>query len=91
MRKVCPMAGSPAAARFGSATCGASWTGSLLGGLLTLVLLQVRALPLPGLLSGQDWAERLHRKDTGVPYGIALAAAALLVYPDTIWMKAIAG
>ena len=48
-------------------------------------------MPLPSLLSGQPWAERLHRKDSGVPYGIALAAAALVVYPDTIWMKAIAG
>jgi len=46
---------------------------------------------LPHFLSGQAWAERLHRKDSGVPYGIALAAAALAVYPDTIWMKAIAG
>ena len=64
---------------------------SLLGGLLTFVLLQLRTLPLPGLLMGQQWAERLHRKDTGVPYGIALAAAALAVYPDTIWMRAIAG
>jgi len=64
---------------------------SLFGGLLTFVLLQVRALPLPRVLSGQAWAERLHRKDSGVPYGIALAAAALAVYPDTIWMKAIAG
>jgi prepilin peptidase CpaA len=63
---------------------------SLLGGLLTLALLQVRGLPLPGLLTGQDWAERLHRKDSGVPYGIALAAAALIVYPDTIWMRALA-
>ena len=64
---------------------------SLFGGLLTFLLLQVRALPLPRFLSGQAWAERLHRKDCGVPYGIALAAAALAVYPDTIWMKAIAG
>jgi prepilin peptidase CpaA len=64
---------------------------SLFGGLLTFALLQVRALPLPGFLNGQAWAERLHRKDSGVPYGIALAAAALAVYPDTIWMKAIAG
>jgi prepilin peptidase CpaA len=64
---------------------------SLFGGLLTLVLLQVRALPLPRLLVGQQWAERLHRKDSGVPYGIALAAAALAVYPDTIWMRVIAG
>ena len=64
---------------------------SLFGGLLTFVLLQVRALPLPRVLSGQAWAERLHRKDSGVPYGIALAAAALAVYPDTLWMKALAG
>jgi prepilin peptidase CpaA len=64
---------------------------SLFGGLLTFVLLQVRTVPLPSLLTGQAWAERLHRKDCGVPYGIALAAAALAVYPDTIWMKAIAG
>jgi prepilin peptidase CpaA len=64
---------------------------SLFGGLLTFVLLQVRTMPLPSLLMGQQWAERLHRKDAGVPYGIALAAAALAVYPDTIWMRAIAG
>jgi prepilin peptidase CpaA len=64
---------------------------SLFGGLLTFVLLQVRTMPLPSLLTGQQWAERLHRKDAGVPYGIALAAAALAIYPDTIWMRAIAG
>ena len=38
---------------------------------------------------GRDWAERLHREGAGVPYGIALAAAALLVYPQTEWMTAI--
>jgi prepilin peptidase CpaA len=64
---------------------------SLFGGLLTIVLLNVRTMPLPSLLSGQPWAQRLHRQDSGVPYGIALAASALVVYPDTIWMKAIAG
>ena len=64
---------------------------SILGGLLTIVLVNVRTWPLPSLLSGQSWAERLHRQDSGVPYGIALAVAALVVYPDTIWMKAIAG
>lgn len=64
---------------------------SLFGGVLTFVLLQLRGIPLPSLLSGQQWAERLHRKDSGVPYGIALAAAALAVYPDTIWMRAVAG
>jgi prepilin peptidase CpaA len=63
---------------------------SLFGGAMTLLLIQFRMSPLPAVLAGQDWAERLHRKDAGVPYGIALAAAALVVYPDTPWMKAIA-
>ena len=62
---------------------------SLLGGALTLLLIEVRLVPLPGLLARQFWAQRLHRKDGDIPYGIALAAAALLVYPDTPWMKAI--
>jgi prepilin peptidase CpaA len=62
---------------------------SLLGGALTLLLIQFRLVPLPGLLAGQYWAQQLHRQDGDVPYGIALAGAALLVYPDTPWMKAI--
>ena len=43
-------------------------------------------MPLPKCLASQDWLERLHRKDGGVPYGIALAAAALAVYPQTQFM-----
>lgn len=64
---------------------------SVFGGLLTLILLMSRGLPLPPLLLRQAWAVRLHDKDSGIPYGIALAAAALTVYPDTVWMRAIAG
>lgn len=63
---------------------------SLFGGALTLLLLQFRMMPLPQFLAAQHWAQRLHRKDGGVPYGIALAAAALFIYPDTPWMQAIA-
>ena len=62
---------------------------SLFGGALTLAIIQFRAMPLPALFVGREWAERLHRLDGGVPYGIALAAAALLVYPHTEWMAAI--
>ncbi len=62
---------------------------SLLGGALTLLLIEFRLVPLPGLLAGQFWAQRLHRQDGDVPYGIALAGAALLVYPETPWMKVI--
>jgi prepilin peptidase CpaA len=60
---------------------------SVLGGFLTLAILRFRLSPLPDALAGQDWLLRLHRLDGGIPYGIALAAGALLVYPDTLWMK----
>ena len=62
---------------------------SLLGGVLTLLIVQFRTLPMPRVLIGRAWAERLHRQGGGVPYGIALAAAALLVYPQTEWMTAL--
>jgi prepilin peptidase CpaA len=62
---------------------------SLFGGALTLLLLQFRFVPLPPLLARQAWIERLHRKNAGVPYGIALAAAALAVYPQTQWMASV--
>ena len=58
------------------------------GGVLTLGLLEFRKLSLPSMLIGKEWAERLHQPDGGVPYGIALAIAALVVYPSTIWMQA---
>ena len=35
---------------------------SVLGGALTLALIQFRTLPLPQLLAGRDWIERLHRQ-----------------------------
>jgi prepilin peptidase CpaA len=60
---------------------------SIFGGILTLAILRFRVMPLPSFLAGQDWAKRLHRMDTGVPYGIALAVAALMIYPHTSWMK----
>jgi prepilin peptidase CpaA len=60
---------------------------SILGGLLTFAILKFRLSPLPNALARQDWVLRLHRLDGGIPYGIALAAGALLVYPDTLWMK----
>jgi prepilin peptidase CpaA len=62
---------------------------SLFGGALTLLLIQFRLAPLPGVLAQQEWVQRLHKKDGGVPYGIALAAAALAVYPETPWMAAL--
>jgi prepilin peptidase CpaA len=60
--------------------------GSILGGLLTLALLKARTYPLPAIARKHAWIVRLHDEKTGIPYGIALAAAALIVYPQTSWM-----
>ncbi len=62
---------------------------SIFGGILTLALLQIRGWPLPFALANQKWAQRLHAPTSGIPYGIALAAAALTIYPQTIWMRAL--
>ena len=60
---------------------------SLFGGILTFAIIRFRLMPLPSALANQEWAKRLHHMDEGVPYGIALALAALMIYPNTPWMK----
>ena len=62
---------------------------SLFGGALTLLLLQFREWPLPSLLTSQAWLLRLHAKESGIPYGIALAIGALMIYPETEWIRAV--
>ena len=62
---------------------------SLFGGALTLLLLQFRQWPLPYQLAGQPWLLKLHAKESGIPYGIALAIGALMIYPETEWIKAV--
>ena len=58
-------------------------------GALTLAILQLRNLKLPESLQNRGWLSRLHDDKVGIPYGIALALAGLLVYPDSaIWLAA---
>ena len=59
---------------------------SLYGGLLTLAALSLSKLiePLPILQVGFLNRFNQHRR---VPYGIALAVAALQLFPATVWMK----
>jgi prepilin peptidase CpaA len=64
---------------------------ALVGGLLALLFGAFRSAPLPLSFMCQDWAVRLHDKKTGIPYGIALAAGALLVYPQTPYFAAMFG
>jgi prepilin peptidase CpaA len=59
---------------------------AIFGGILTLILLGARAAPLPAVLGRIEWLARLHNVKAGVPYGIALAAAGLMQYPNSsIW------
>ncbi len=62
---------------------------ALLGGALTLALLLFRRFQLFPQMAGVEWVARLHDKNTGVPYGVAIAGAALLVLPETIWVQAL--
>jgi prepilin peptidase CpaA len=63
---------------------------ALAGGLLALLFSTFRHLPLPYQVAAEGWAVRLHSPKGGIPYGIALAAGALLVYPQTAWFASVA-
>jgi len=56
---------------------------ALLGGALTLIILALRRIPLSPLVARFAFIERLHDAKSGIPYGIALAAAGMLVYVET--------
>lgn len=59
---------------------------ALLGGVLSIGLLGFRSMPIPIFAIRQPWIARLHDRNEGAPYGIALAAAALYVYPKSLWL-----
>jgi prepilin peptidase CpaA len=59
---------------------------SVLGGILTLVIMQLRTGVIPMFFYRVPWIAQLHDSRTGVPYGAAMAPAALLVFPDTAWV-----
>jgi prepilin peptidase CpaA len=63
---------------------------SIAGGGLTLLILSARGVPLPAFALGWSWLERLHDEKTGIPYGIALALAGLIVYPESQLWKLLA-
>jgi prepilin peptidase CpaA len=63
---------------------------AIFGGVLAIAVLFYRRLPLLGIRA-PDWAIGLHKPGTGIPYGIAIAAAGLMVLPVTPWIVATAG
>ena len=56
---------------------------SVLGGARTLGILVLRRVPLPALFTSQSWIARLHDAKSGIPYGVALAAGAFVILPQT--------
>jgi prepilin peptidase CpaA len=64
---------------------------SILGGVLTIVIILVRWCDLPRQLMSIGFIARLAEKTNGVPYGIALAIAGLVIYPQTSTWTQLAG
>lgn len=64
----------------------------LAGGALTLVIVGLRALPVPIVIGGWTWLDKLQDSKSGIPYGIALSAGALFVLPRTpVWTAIFGG
>lgn len=61
---------------------------AIFGGLLSLFFMSFRHFIPPVMIAGRDWAERLHDKKAGIPYGVALAAAGLWLYPNSDVVRA---
>lgn len=64
---------------------------SVFGGALAIVLMGLRNLPIPAAWSGLGWIARLHNPRFGIPYGVALAAGALVIFPHTEIFRLAAG
>ncbi len=58
---------------------------TIFGGALAVILLAYRWMPLV-YVKAPEWAWTLHKRGGPIPYGIAIAAAALLIYPETTWL-----
>lgn len=56
---------------------------AICGGVLALVLITFRRFALPQFALRHAWIEQLHSRKSDIPYGLALAAAALWIYPST--------
>ena len=73
---------------------GALWIGSqnllaflfavtLCGAALCLAVLVYRRIVPTAYVPSAGWLQRLHGKEAGVPYGLAICGGALLLYPQT--------
>ncbi len=63
---------------------------TLIGGVLAMMFLALRMLPLPATLYGLPFIARVQAPGAGIPYALAMAPAALLVIPTTPWFALLA-
>ncbi len=57
--------------------------GSFIGGLLTLAILSYRQSFLSVMTGTNPFLRHFADREAGIPYGLALGAAGLLIYPET--------
>lgn len=60
---------------------------AVLGGMLTMTLLMLRSAQVYVPAYYPHWATRLLSNDVGVPYGIALSAATMILLPEMGWFQ----
>ncbi len=63
---------------------------SIAGAVLSLVFLYARKYFPEGSVSAPRWVLRLQARESGMPYGLAIAAAALWIYPQTTFFHGLA-
>jgi prepilin peptidase CpaA len=61
------------------------------GGLLTIVLLSLRRMRVPLSFTKYEWVTRLLDRKAGIPYGVALAAGALIMLPRADIFRLVVG
>lgn len=67
------------------------FTTAIAGGLLALVVIMLRRTPLPTGLLRFHWLVEIQSGGRDIPYGIAIATGALMVYPETAWRALMLG
>ena len=55
---------------------------TVFGGLLAILLIVFRLLPLPKRMLERPSIAKLHNKNSGIPYALAIGAAGLISYPQ---------
>lgn len=56
---------------------------TLAGAALAIFLLRFRKFPLPAFAMEHQWALEMHARQKAMPYGVAIAVGALVVWPKT--------